>query len=149
MCRFDVAVSTVSFWVLYAAGKVGIRIFSSGVVMNVSAWSTFFTLTISFCMRWQTGVDCCKIELCHMPLCVKSVCKHPHSRNVHLWIVSWLTDGMSPSSRVGEWCKTAWSDKCKAATTAAKQHDWEVSNSQCAILVHILFMCSFYVKHPK
>lgn len=64
---------------------------------------------------WQTGVDCCKIELCHKSLWVTSLCKHPHSIKMHLWIAGCLTD--SRVRVVGE--ETALSDKYKAGTNTA------------------------------
>lgn len=60
------------------------RLFKSEVELNMSARSIFFTFRISFCTRWQTGADCCEMESCHKSLWVKSLCKHPHSRIVHL-----------------------------------------------------------------
>lgn len=73
--------------------------FKSGVVMNVSARSILFTFTISFCTRWQAGVDCYKMELCHKSLWEKSLCKHPHSRNVQLWTAGWLDRQHKPLQR--------------------------------------------------
>lgn len=116
------------------------QLFKSGVVMNVSARSILFTLTISFCKRWQTEDDCCKMELRHNSLCVKSLCKLPRSRNVYLWRAGRLTARMSPDSGMraaGE--KMASSDKWKLGTkelnNASKMSQ---SVSQHGLLVHRL-----------